>query len=169
MNTTLPPRLSILIATANGELSSTLAATLRRLGLTNTRTARDSAEAFRLLSQSPHDAMIIDHAIGPEDGMTVTRRVRLNAAASNRGMAIVMVSGDMPPEQTREAQDAGIDEFIHLPVTAQILAARLESAIAAPRPFVVSPTYAGPDRRREEAPIERQDRRTPANRGPKAT
>ena len=113
--------------------------------------------------------MIIDHAIGPEDGMTVTRRVRLNAAASNRGMAIVMVSGDMPPEQTREAQDAGIDEFIHLPVTAQILAARLESAIAAPRPFVVSPTYAGPDRRREEAPIEGQDRRTPANRGPKAT
>ncbi|AEQ52526.1 response regulator [Pelagibacterium halotolerans] len=167
MNTTLPPRLAILITSANGELSSTLAAMLRRLGLTNTRIARDSAEAFRLLSQSPYDAMIIDNAIGPEDGISVTRRVRLNAAAPNRAMAIVMVSGDMPSEQTREAQDAGIDEFVHLPTTAQTLAARLESAIAAPRPFVVSPTYAGPDRRREETPIDGQDRRTPVNGSPK--
>jgi CheY-like chemotaxis protein len=167
MNTTLPPRLSILITTANGELSSTLAAMLRRLGLTNTRIARDSSETFRLLSQSPYDAMIIDNAIGPEDGIAVTRRVRLNAAAPNRAMAIVMVSGDMPPEQTQEARDAGIDEFVRLPATAEILAARLESAIAAPRPFVVSSTYAGPDRRREEAPIDGQDRRTPVNKSTK--
>ncbi|UYQ72980.1 response regulator [Pelagibacterium flavum] len=167
MNTTLPSRLSILITTANGELSSTLAAMLRRLGLTNTRIARDSAEAFRFFSQSPYDAMIIDNAIGPEDGIAVTRRVRLNAAAPNRAMAIVMVSGDMPPEQVQEARDAGIDEFVHLPVTAQILAARLESAIAAPRPFVVAPDYAGPDRRRQEEPIDGEDRRAPINRTPK--
>jgi len=164
MNTALPPRLSILIATANSELSSTLAAMLRRLGLTNTRIARDSAEAFRLLSQSPYDAMILDSAIGPEDGIAVTRRVRLNAAAPNRAMAIVMVSGDMPPEQTKDARDAGIDEFIRLPAGAQILAARLETAIAAPRPFVVSPDYAGPDRRRREEPIDGKDRRAPLKR-----
>lgn len=168
MSTTLPPRLSVLIATANGELSSTLAAMLRRLGLTNTRVARDSAEVFRLLSQSPYDAMIIDNAIGPEDGIALTRRVRLNAAAPNRGMAVVMVSGDMPPEQGREAQDAGIDEFVRLPATAQILASRLESAIATPRPFVVAPDYAGPDRRRQEEPIDGEDRRAPINRSPKA-
>ena len=163
MNTTLPPRLSILITTANTELSSTLASMLRRLGLTNTRVARDSAEAFRLLSQSPYDAMLIDNAIGPEDGITVTRRVRINAAAANRAMAIVMVSGDMPAELIGDAQDAGIDEFVRLPATAQILAARLESAIATPRPFVVAPDYAGPDRRRQEEPIDGEDRRAPIN------
>jgi two-component system chemotaxis response regulator CheY len=47
-----------------------------------------------------------------------------------------------------EARDAGATEILAKPCTPKAIYARLAAIVERPRPFVKSPSYAGPDRRR---------------------
>ena len=50
-----------------------------------------------------------------------------------------------------EARDAGVTEFLVKPLSAQALHQRILSVVAHPRPFIRTPTFFGPDRRRTKA------------------
>jgi hypothetical protein len=50
------------------------------------------------------------------------------------------------------ARDAGVTEFLVKPFTVTGLLRRIEALIFQARPFVRSPTYFGPDRRRRADP-----------------
>jgi hypothetical protein len=47
-----------------------------------------------------------------------------------------------------EARDAGVTEFLAKPVAAKSLYERILSVVLAPRPFIKTRDYFGPDRRR---------------------
>ena len=58
------------------------------------------------------------------------------------------MTGHSEKSRVTEARDAGVTEFVAKPVKAQTLLTRIEAVILRPRPFVRSPSYFGPDRRR---------------------
>ena len=57
------------------------------------------------------------------------------------------------------ARDAGVNEFVVKPFSAQGLFTRIQAVIEKPRPFVKVSGYFGPDRRRRRRPFEGEERR----------
>ncbi len=73
-----------------------------------------------------------------------------------------MLTGYSEKMRVELARDAGVNEFIVKPVTAQAIISRMNMLISKPRPFIRSEDYFGPDRRRRtladyEGPFRRKD------------
>ncbi len=63
---------------------------------------------------------------------------------------MVAVGNSISERPARTARAAGITEFIAKPLSAKTLMARVTAVIEHPRPFIRSPRYFGPDRRRRQ-------------------
>jgi two-component system, chemotaxis family, chemotaxis protein CheY len=59
-----------------------------------------------------------------------------------------MMTGYTERARIIEARDAGVSELVAKPIVPARLLARLDAAVFQPRPFVKSPAYIGPSRRR---------------------
>jgi DNA-binding response OmpR family regulator len=81
--------------------------------------------------------------------MTFIRAVRA-LESSARYMPLIMLTGHADLKHLYEARDAGVTEFLCKPVTARAILNRLNAVIMEPRPFMMSETYFGPDRRRTQ-------------------
>lgn len=148
----------VLVAVPHKAMASIIVGLLRGIGVKIISEAYDSTHAAKLLADRKIDAMVLDNEIGPEDGIKLTRRLRMNEGP-NKAVPIIMISGDADRKHILAARDAGIHEFIRLPVSAEILRARLVSPSANPRSFVSVPDYAGPDRRRHRHTYKGPERR----------
>lgn len=156
----LPDGLSILIAMPHRDMVVTIAAMLRGLSVKTIREANDSATARRLLERQQFHALILDNALGPDDGLSLVRDLRKSTGMVNTALPVILISAATERSHIEAARDAGITEFARLPVSADILRTRLCAAIANPRPFVTAPDYAGPDRRRRAARRSGPERRS---------
>ena len=81
------------------------------------------------------------------NGLDFVAAIRAENSAE-RYMPIVMLTGHSDLRHINLARDRGVTEFLCKPVTAKAILSRLNAVIMEPRPFMTSPTYFGPDRRR---------------------
>jgi len=65
-----------------------------------------------------------------------------------------MITGHGERQYVERARDAGVTEFLIKPVTPRGLFLRIQEVIERPRPFVKSPAFIGPDRRRRHTSSE---------------
>jgi DNA-binding response OmpR family regulator len=141
---------SVLIVDDNRGMRQIVASMLKGFGITSIREAPDADRAVEILHRYPIDLVICDYVLGPgQTGIDVVRRVRASDSPS-RFTAVIMLTGHSSRVHVREARDAGANEFMTKPVTAQGLTDRINSILKNPRPFVRSPSYFGPDRRRRQ-------------------
>ena len=148
--------LTMLIVDSGSYDRSLIRSILTSLGTGTTVQAAGHAEAAALLADRPIDLIIADHHSG---GITLTRQVRRGETGGRVTLPIILVSGSADGEKAAEARDAGVDEFMAKPVTADSLGRRVRSALGHPRQFVRSPAYVGPCRRSIELPPENGERR----------
>jgi CheY-like chemotaxis protein len=85
-------------------------------------------------------------------GLEFTREVRRNTTGMPREIPIILLAGTIDHEQLMSARQAGINEFLLKPVSAQGVLSRMEEVILRPRKFIDSRNYVGPCRRRKEDP-----------------
>jgi CheY-like chemotaxis protein len=121
--------------------------------------AADGREALERLSLTPIDLAICDIDMQPMDGIEFTRFVRTSPDSPNAFLPIIICTGYADLEHIEAARDAGATEILRKPISPQTLYSRLQAATDHPRPFISSPGYAGPDRRRRNLPFEGLDRR----------
>ena len=76
-----------------------------------------------------------------------------------RHVAVVMMASHPSAAAITKARDAGITEFLRRPFSAAQIGEKLGAIMKAPRAFVETDSYAGPDRRRRSAGIGGDDRR----------
>lgn len=158
----LPENLRVLVATPHRDFASALTAMLRALRVKSVSKVHESATVCRLLKSTRYDALILDSAIGPEDGVAITRKMRTSEECPNTTLPVIMISSAAGRKFIETARDAGIHEFIRMPVSGEILHARLHTALSRPREFVASQSYAGPDRRRRKDSYKGPERRAGA-------
>jgi DNA-binding response OmpR family regulator len=96
-------------------------------------------------SRSP-GIIFVEQAGLPFEGLAFVRALRRSDLPC-REAAVIMMTSQPTLRAMREAQNAGAHEFLVRPFSAYQLAKRLE-AVAAPRPWVETASYIGPDRRR---------------------
>ncbi|NKB48665.1 MAG: response regulator [Alphaproteobacteria bacterium] len=126
---------------------------LDTFGVEKVRQAADGLGAFRDMQLHKPDAVITDLMMKPVDGLEFTRAVRTDPTSPVPDVPILMVTGHCEKRHVEEARDAGVTEFLAMPVTANTIAERLTSAIKRPREFVRARTFVGPERRRRQLPI----------------
>ncbi len=105
--------------------------------------------ACKILQAFKADVVITDWYLGPPDGLDFVRYLRTGKDTPNPYVPIIMLTGHGEIEHVLAARDAGVNLFMVKPLSAKELYRRLVWIIDNPPPFIRTPTYFGPDRRRE--------------------
>ncbi|MFT5180260.1 MAG: two-component system chemotaxis response regulator CheY [Alphaproteobacteria bacterium] len=153
MSTGVLSDLTVLVVDDEEPIRELICGILDTFGVRKVRQATDGLGAFRDMKSHAPDAVITDLMMKPVDGLEFTRAVRTDPNCPVPDVPILMVTGHCEKHHVEEARDAGVTEFLAMPVTANSIAERLTSAIQRPRPFVRVRTFVGPERRRRQLPI----------------
>lgn len=146
--TSLAP-LRILIVEDSEQMRSLLEALLEAMSITDILIAEDGEKGLALYMETAPDIVITDGAMAPMDGYELTNRIRTAPDNPNPYVPIIMLSGHLEKKHVEKARASGVTEYLAKPVSWQTLYERLVSIISNPSFFIRTPTYLGPDRRRE--------------------
>ena len=143
-------RVSVLIVDDNAHMMSIVRQMLRGFGIVKVYECRDAGEAFDIARTEPVDLIIVDYHMPLLDGLEFTRLVRNGSDSGNPYMPIIMLTAYTERSRVLAARDAGVTEICAKPLNANQLWLKLCAVINEPRPFVRTPRFFGPDRRRRE-------------------
>jgi CheY-like chemotaxis protein len=154
-------RLDLLVIDDNDFMRRLYRQLLEAIGFNsrNITEARDGEEALHHLRHDHCDVAICDLNMKPMSGKRFTHFIRTSEDSPNPYLPIVVCTGHAELSHIADARDAGANEILRKPVSAASLYARLQAVIESPRPFILSKTFVGPDRRRRNLPFEGPDRR----------
>jgi FOG: CheY-like receiver len=141
-------RLNVLIVDDNKHMITIVKTLLRGFGIGRFLEANDAAEAFDLVRSEHIDFIIVDYLMDILDGTDFVRLVRTGDDSPNPFIPIIMLTAYSERSKVIAARDAGVTEFCCKPVTATELFRKVQSIVNNPRPFIRTPSFFGPDRRR---------------------
>ncbi|MHA1537688.1 MAG: response regulator [Alphaproteobacteria bacterium] len=140
--------LRVLLLDDNPHMLRLLVTMLRGLGVTRIDSHQDPETAIEPAYLDNADIIISDWLLQTTSSMEFARRVRARQPDPICFVPIIQLSGFTQRADVELSRDAGITEFLSLPVSPKLLYERIVHAIEKPRPFIDSPNYFGPDRRR---------------------
>lgn len=143
-------KVRFLIVDDNVHMQQLVKAILKGFGARLVFEAKDGEEALHHLKRESIDIVILDYAMGEEDGVGFIRRVRTSAESPSPYVSIIMLTAHAERSRVELARDAGANEFCSKPITAAELHRKIGAVIDHPRPFVRTDGYFGPDRRRHD-------------------
>ena len=94
------------------------------------------------------DIIVTDYMINGMDVIAFTKHIRRAPGTHDRFVPIILLTSHSSRPRIEAARDAGVTEICAKPVTPKDLFRKLVAVIDYQRPFVQSPDYVGPDRRR---------------------
>ena len=144
--------LSVLVVDDDVFVLKMMRSLLNGFGIVNVRTVGNSVMALSELEADGADIIFVDWDMSPENGIEFTKMLRLGDYSPDRYVPIIIMTGHTERSLVLSARDAGVNEFLAKPMTVRSLYQRIMSVIERPRPFVRSPDYFGPDRRRVTDP-----------------
>jgi two-component system chemotaxis response regulator CheY len=139
----------------NAHMLNIVRTMLRGLGVEHVLEARTAEQAFERLRHDSIDIVLLDYAIGEDDGVEFLRALRCDPASPAPFVPVIMLTAHSERARVEAARDAGVNEFCTKPITANDLVRKLTVIIEHPRQFVRTDTYVGPDRRRRDDPAYR--------------
>jgi two-component system chemotaxis response regulator CheY len=141
-------RLKFLVIDDNAHMRRIVRQLLHGFGSREIAEAEDGANGLEVFAAQKPDIVITDWAMPIYDGIEFTKAIRKSESPVTRFVPIIMLSGHSERRCVMEARDAGVTEFLTKPVAAKSLYERILSVVLAPRPFIRTKDYFGPDRRR---------------------
>lgn len=151
---------TILVVEDSFYMQSLMSSMLKTFGVGDIMICENGEEAIELLTvtQARHksryitkvDIVLTDWLMQKGSGKDLLHWIRSHSKDEVRFLPVVVVSGYTTEVITSTARDMGANEILVKPVSATGLASRICSVIDNPRPFVQSPDYFGPDRRRQD-------------------
>jgi two-component system chemotaxis response regulator CheY len=155
-------QLRILLVDDNEPMRKLLRGMLLAFGISDIVQADGVRSGLESMKRNKPDIVFVDWFMEPVDGLELVRAVRRPDAGED-GLdpytPIIMMTGYAEEHRVREARDSGVTEFLSKPISAEGVLRRLIAVVEHPRPFVRTPTYFGPDRRRKQRPFKGPDRR----------
>jgi PleD family two-component response regulator len=145
-------RLNILVIDDNSHMRHIVKTVLNTLGVKKIREADNGADAMREMRHFLADIVICDWHMEPINGIEFTKLVRCASDSPNHFVPIIMLSSHTQAERVIEARDSGVHEFLAKPISAKSLYLRICMIIDHARPFIQTPIYFGPCRRRKDIP-----------------
>jgi CheY-like chemotaxis protein len=141
-------RLNCLIVDENRHMRTILRGVLRAFGIRKVVETTDGAGAIRELKAVAADLLITEYALDTLDGIDLTKLIRTASDSVNPWLPVIMLTGYTERQVVARARDAGVNEFLAKPISAEALYVRIIGTLFSPRPFVKAKGFFGPDRRR---------------------
>ena len=151
--------LGVLIVDDSAPMRSILRSVLREFAVSSTIEAANGEQALGILANSGADLVISDYQMAPMNGLELTRAIRKGGGGIDPYIPVILVSAYTEMHNILAARDAGVNEFLAKPFSANLVYFRIRSVIEHPRPFVQSKEFFGPDRRRRDLHIGGPNRR----------
>lgn len=133
---------------------------LRSLGFLRVREAHNAKEAYAAIQQQCPDLLLTDWEMPGGAGVELVRAIRGRADSPDPLLPIIVITSHASPEYVRAGRDAGATHFLVKPYVPGRLMERIQDVALNQRPYIVSPTYRGPCRRRGDQRVP-FDRRAP--------
>ena len=126
---------------------------LETLGAKRIEEARDGADGLAAVKGLEPDIVLTGWRMKPVNGLDFLKAIR-GQQSPVRFTPVIMVTSETRREKVVEARNAGVTEYIAMPITAKAVFLRIREVIERPRPFVDIGVYFGPDRRRRSVAVE---------------
>lgn len=123
---------------------------LSRLGFRQITIANSGRQAIQILSKQPVDFVVTDWRMKDLDGIDLIEFVRGSPESLCPRIPIILLTGNTEAHYVLRARDAGVNEYLIKPFSAEQLVRRIRSIIEKPRSFIETRTYKGPDRRHRQ-------------------
>jgi two-component system chemotaxis response regulator CheY len=159
-------KVCILVVDDSGFMAKLLKTILRGLATGVVHECTDPTEVIDCLREYQPDVVFLDLEMPGMDGLSVATQIRKSEESPNPFLPIIMVTAHTKKGNVMQARDVGVTEFLAKPVSARSVYERLAACIDAPRPYIKTSSYYGPDRRRHSEPhdgLERRKVRKPRN------
>lgn len=121
--------ISILIVDDSTAIRKIVRQLLERAGITNIREAEDSIEALDRLKMSPSDIAIVDYELGTFTGVDFIRMLRTAKGSPTANIGLVLLTAHKSQNIEDQAREAGADDFLTKPVSADKLKECLEKVL----------------------------------------
>lgn len=161
-------RISFLVADDNDFSRKLVRTILKALRVRELKEAQDGAEALEILRREPVDMVLCDYDMKPMSGLEFIRQVRADRDSPTTYVPIIMLTAYSNQKDVLATRDSGVSDYLIKPYSVRALADRILHVIDYPRPFVHSPSYRGPDRRRRVDPKYTGEMRRESDKLPKA-
>jgi CheY-like chemotaxis protein len=125
---------------------------LHAAGVRSILGAASAEEGLALVREQRPDVILLEWMEGPLGGLEFVRCVRKGEDIPNRAAPILMLSDRRRRADVEAARAAGANAYLMKPVSAAAIAIKIAGVIGKPRPFIATPTYTGPCRRRRRDP-----------------
>lgn len=126
------------------------AAVLKEQGVGTVSHAADGESGYEAFCRLRPDIILTDWMMPGMDGLEMTQKIRSDATSPDKTIPIIMMTGFGSPHKIAKARDAGVTEFLVKPFSAGEVSKRILKIIKAPRDFIITPQFSGPDRRRKK-------------------
>jgi len=126
---------------------SMIKSALNGFGFRNLTECESAEHALKVIVEGGVDAVLVEHDMPGTNGAEFVWRLRRLGDERARRLPVVMVGNDALAAHVRDAVDSGVNEYLPKPYSRRDFYARIRRAVLAPKPFVVTPGYVGPDRR----------------------
>jgi two-component system, chemotaxis family, chemotaxis protein CheY len=142
-------KLKVVIVDDSKHMRQLLHAVLFAFGFKNVHEAPNGKSGFFAVQAIKPDFVLTDFAMSPVDGAEFVKMVR-SLHGPIAWVPIIMITGHGERQYIERARDAGITELLCKPISPRDLYSRIVEVVERPRPFVTSPAFVGPDRRRQK-------------------
>lgn len=126
--------------------------------------AKDAREIVTLCnaeatSRKQIDLIVVDWLMPDQDGVEFVEWLRAHKKDSVKFLPVILCSAYTSQTVVEKGRDSGASEVLVKPVSAEKLAKRILHIVDQPTPFVKTPDFFGPDRRRQDKKYPGEDRR----------
>lgn len=104
---------------------------LAQLGFTNVEEATDGESALKRILEGQFSLIISDWNMEPMDGYTLLKKVRALSEEKLRNLPFIMVTAESKPENIIKAKEAGVNNYIVKPFTADTLKKKMTAVLGA--------------------------------------
>ena len=125
-------QINILLVDPHPLMRELLGSVLRLFGATGIREATEGLAAFEEAKVFFPDLVITEFALAPTDGLELVRRLRRSQDSPNRYVPIIIATSYSEAGNVTVMRDAGVNEFIIKPLSAQSLMTRIEQVVDNP-------------------------------------
>ena len=142
--------LRLLVIDDNAQMRTIIGTVLAAAGVRHLHYASEGRRGLEAIASFNPDVCYVDYEMPVMNGLEFISAVR-SLTSTDRFLPIIMLTGHSDLPRLHAARDRGVTEFLGKPVSATAILSRLNAVIVRPREFVKSPTYFGPDRRRNRS------------------
>jgi CheY-like chemotaxis protein len=143
-----PYNLRVLIVDPNTHIRQLLRMMLQSDGAKTIYGSNNAVDGFDAYCGNEFNVVFTEFDMEPISGLDFAELIRKAPKSPNPYVPIIMLSAYSDVQRVERARDHGVTEFIAKPFSFGTVVERIKAVFEAPRQFVRTSSYFGPDRRR---------------------